>query len=404
VTGAITGHLGPGDVKIGVEVAKGLQAAITAVGGKANVTDETLVANTVAAYLNTVGGLGGRRVVLAIHATDKTSGTWNSQGAQTCADLAEDKKVFAVVSSTVGGNDALAACLAQHHVPLVEQNFWPYDADAYSRWGPYLYQPARATPERWTGAYVDGLADEGFFAKGAKVGLVRYEAPQFARMADGIKKRLSARGITLTDEASVITPQAIADFGAMNAQLASAVLRFRSKGIDHVIFAEYNGIVPFFLLPQSESQGYRPRWGFSSSDLPNTQAGNAPKIQLRDALVVGWMPPNDISERDDHRGGNAALCMSLLRKAGVGTPDRLYVQSTCDSLLFLKAALDRASALTPPALQASVESLGTSYDSAFAWSAKFGPGRHDGAAGVQDAKWDDGCACFHPVGALKPLP
>jgi ABC-type branched-subunit amino acid transport system substrate-binding protein len=391
------------EVKVGVEVTIGLNAAITAVGGKANTTDETLVANTVAAWINKHGGVAGRKLVLVIHGTDKTSGTWASQAQTTCSDFAEDKKVFAVVSSTVGGNDSLAACLAQHKTPLIEQNFWPYDREAYSRWGSYLFQPSRAVPERWTRAYVDGLIDQGFFDKGAKIGLIKYNAPQFLRIADAIKARLKERGLSLTEEASVVTPQSVSDFGQMNAQLSNTILRFRSSNVSHIVFAEYNGIVPFFLLPQAESQGYHPRYGFSSIDLPNTQQGNAPAAQLKRSVVIGWLPPEDIQVTDDKRGGNAALCLKMLRDAGVGEPSRLYTQSTCDSLLFLKAALDRATALTPPGLQAAVESLGTSFDSAFTWAARYGPGRHDGADAVRPSKFEDQCGCYRLTGPPRSI-
>ena len=391
------------EVKVGVEVTIGLNAAITAVGGKANTTDETLVANSVANYINKHGGVAGRKLVLVIHGTDKTSGTWASQAQTTCSDFAEDKKVFAVVSSTVGGNDSLAACLAQHKTPLTEQNFWPYDRDAYNRWGPYLYQPSRAVPERWTRAYVDGLIDQGFFDKGAKIGLIKYNAPQFLRIADAIKARLKQRGMSLTEEASVVTPQSVSDFGQMNAQLGNTILRFRSSGVSHIIFSEYNGIVPFFLLPQAESQGYHPRYGFSSEDLPNTQQQNAPAAQLKRSVVVGWLPPEDIANSEDKRSGNAAVCLKILKDAGVGDPSRLYTQSTCDSLFFLKAAIDRATALTPAGLQSAVESLGTTYDTAFTWAARYGPGRHDGADAVRPSKWDDACGCYHLSGPQRSI-
>ena len=391
------------EVKVGVEVTIGLNAAIAAVGGNPQTTDETLVANAIAAYINKHGGVAGRKLSLVTHGTDKTSGTWASQAQTTCSDFAEDKKVFAVVSSTVGGNDSLAACLAQHKTPLVEQNFWPYDREAYNRWGAYLYQPSRAVPERWTRAYVDGLIDQAFFDKGAKIGLIKYNAPQFLRIADAIKARLKERGLSLTEEASVITPQSVSDFGPMNAQLSNIILRFRSSNVSHVLFAEYNGIVPFFLLPQAESQGYRPRYGFSSIDLANTQQGNAPAAQLKRSVVVGWLPPEDIDIRDDKRGGNAAICLKILKDAGVGDPSRLYTQSTCDSLFFLKAALDRATALTPAGLQTAVESLGTTFDSEFTWATRYGPGRHDGADAVRPSKFEDKCGCYRLTGPPRSI-
>ena len=394
------------EVKVGVEVTVGLNAAIASVGGEADTTDETLVANSVAAWINKNGGVAGRKLSLVFHGTEKTGGTWASQAQTTCSDFAEDKKVFAVVSSTVGGNDSLAACLAQHKTPLIEQNFWPYDRDAYNRWGPYLYQPSRAVPERWTRSYINGLVEQGFFDRGAKIGLIKYNAPQFLRIADAIKTRLKDNGLALAEEASVITPQSVSDFGPMDAQLGNIILRFRSSGVTHVVFSEYNGIIPFFLLPQAESQGYRPRYGFSSIDLPNTQVGNAPKAQLNRSVVIGWLPPQDIGDSEDKRPGNAAIRLKILKDAGIGEPSRLYTQSSCDSLLFLKAALDKATALTPAGLQAGVESLGAGFDSPFTWGTRYGAGRHDGAESVRPSKYDGNCGedgCYRLSGPARRM-
>jgi len=111
----------------------------------------------------------------------------------------------------------------------------------------------------------------------------------------------------------------------------------------------------------------------------------------------------DIQATDDKRGGNAAICLKILKDAGVGDPSRLYTQSTCDSLFFLKAALDRANALTPAGLRAAVESLGTTYDSAFTWATRYGPGRHDGADAVRPSKFEDKCGCYRLTGPPRSI-
>ena len=395
------------EIKIGVEAAKDINAATAAVGAKTDNPEEADTTKAVVDYLNAHGGMAGRKINLVTHVVDKTTGTWNSQNQATCSAFTEDAKVFAVMSSSVGGNDSLAACLAQHNTPLAEVNYWPYDAVSYRQLGAYLYQPSRMTPDRWTPAYVDGLVETGFFDKGAKIGLVKMDAPVFERMATGIKSRLAAHGLSLTDEAAVTTPTSVADIGTVGGQLNNVILSFRSKNVDHVIFAEYNGIIPFVMTSEAEGQSYRPRYGLSSSDLPNTVASQAPAAQLARAIAVGWMPANDVVNTEDKRGGNYALCNKIAHDEGVqggAGGQRLYMGYACDGLFFLKAALDRATALTPAGLRAAAEGLGATFDSPFTYSTQLGPGRHDGASSVRFSTYDAGCTCFKYLNAtVRPV-
>src|SRR3954462_11700711 len=130
-------------------------------------------------------------------------------------------------------------------------------------------------------------------------------------MAASMRGRLKDHGIAVADEQAVLTPGGVADFGAMGAQIGNAILSFRSKGVDRVLFAEYAGIVPFVMLAAADGQGYHPRYGFSSINRANTQADQSTPSQMRGAMNVGWTPAEDVAEAQDHRGGNAALCMKI---------------------------------------------------------------------------------------------
>lgn len=384
------------EIKLGVEAANDINKETSVVGAKTTNPEEKDVAAAVISWINDHGGIAGRKVVYVRQQTDQTSGTWASQAQTTCANFAEDNHVFAAISSSVGGDDSLAACLTAHQTPLVQEDFWPFDAAAYAKFGNYMYQPGRSIPERWTTGYVDGLYDHHFF-DGGKVGIIRFDKPVFAAMASSMRNRLGAHGIAVTDEEAVLTPASVADFGAMGAQIGNAILSFRSKGVDRVLFAEYGGILPFIMLAAADGQKYHPRYGFSSIDRANTQAGQSSASQLHGAMNVGWTPDEDVTNNQDRRGGNAALCLQIAKEKGVagdGGGLRLYMQLFCDSMFFLKAALDHATALTPEGLRAAAESLGTSYDSPYTYGTRLGPNRHDGAALMRTTQYDDGCGCF----------
>ncbi|HEX9681655.1 MAG TPA: ABC transporter substrate-binding protein [Acidimicrobiales bacterium] len=389
---------GPGvtdsEILIGVEAAENINQATAVVGAETNNPEESDVAAALAEWVNANGGMGGRSVRLVIHEKDVTRGTWEQHAQAACSRFTEDTRVFAVISSSVGGNESLASCLAAKGVPVVELNYWPFDAEAYRRLGRYLYQPSRMIPDRYAAAYVDGLVAMGFF-ENARIGLIRFDQPVFERMAEAIKARLAVHGLSVVDEQATITPRGVSDFGAMGGQIGNALISFRSNQVSHVLFAEYNGMLPFLLLNAAEAQGYRPKYGFQSNNLPETQADEQAPQQLAGAMVVGWMPPNDVGMVFDQRGGTYARCLDIVAGAGGSERGRrLYGGYGCDAFMFLKHALDRASALTASGLEDAVHRLGTSFDSPFTYATSFFPGRHDGAAAVRYSVYDPQCQCF----------
>lgn len=394
-------------ITVGVHTSTDLQAAFSALGANAAAVDERAVSQAVIDWLNERGGIAGRRVVPVFHETNPASGDFASQAQAACATFTQDNEVFAVSSSTVGGNDAMLACLAEAGTPLIENNVWIFDRAYYDANPGLLYQPSRMVGDRWVPAWLDGLDRVGYLEEGRDgLGLLRFEGGVFDRLADGVlKPHLASLGHELTDELTISTPKGVSDFGAMANELNAAVLRMRSRGVTHVLMLENNGIIAYFFLDQAESQGYRPRYGFNSMDVPQViQKQNGPE-QLTGAVVAGWMPTSDYATAD-HPGGNAAWeqCAAIMEAAGIEPVD-YYVHPRCDSFLFLKAALERAPELTRAGLRVGTEALGTDFPSAVAVSGatRFGPGRYDGPDVMLDGAYDLGCECFRVAGPPRSL-
>jgi hypothetical protein len=389
-------------IVLGFQVTKNLQAAFTATGAGGGAPDERSEVVALSRWINATGGINGHKVQIVIHETDVTSGSFASQSAAACADFTQDHHVLAVASSPVDPSDDLLPCLAQHGTPDIEQGLWPYDDTYYRRYPGMLYQPGRASPNRWGPVYVDVLDREHWF-DGAKVGLVRFDSPVYARMADVIKSAMAAHGQQFAKEAVIATPGSLSDLGSMSGPINNAIVQFRAAGINHVMFAA-SGELPFFFMTEADSQQWRPKWGLSTNDVPDTQVDRGvPTDELQNAVAVGWQPANDIGDANYPLHDPARMkCEAIMKKYG-SAPSAFYSDSHCDSLFFLRDVLSRLSSFSVPAMQGVVARLGTSYDSPLTFHTKFGPGRYNGPSEARFATFSNSKGHFQYVGPAYPM-
>jgi hypothetical protein len=415
IKGAASGHatagqsgrgFTPTEIRIGFQNSVNLEVGFALVGAEGTPGDEEAITNYMVKWVNENGGIAGRTLVAVNHGTEATSGTWATQAQETCSDLTEDHEIVVAVSSFVGGSDALSGCFAQKGVPYVESNLWPFNGRDYERLGDILYQPGRMNADRWAPAYVDGLKVAGFFERNARLGLLRVDGATFDHLADDIvKPRLASLGLELEKEVVLSNPNGVGDFGRLGAQISNAIVQFRQADVTHLMFLEPAGTVPFFFMPAAESQGYRPRYGMSSTDIPDTQAQQVPAAQLRRSVAVGWMPPSDVG-RDRFTDGNAIWkqCLAIADANGIPTDvGAIYTVGRCDAILFWKTVLDRAKSFTRGGIRAAIESLGTSYQSGYTHASRFGPSKHDSAAAYRIAVFESGCECFKYTGDVRTV-
>jgi hypothetical protein len=396
-----------GTIEVGFHYNADQAAAYAAFGVKNSApADEKAEINAFVSYINAHGGVGGRQIAPVLLGVDEGSGTWSATAQSSCDFFTQDHHV-AVVLSTARPYADLPFCLASRRTPVMIEYDYLYDYNDYARMGGYLFQPSSLSPSRWK-AWIDGLYDGGYFDPGSRIGLIRFDDTPRKRISDTvIKPALASHHLALTDEAATASPNSQSDIAAVAAQLGNIALRFRSENIDHVLFLGTGGSGPFFFLPLAESQGFHPRYGLNSNEMPDLINANVPAAQLRRAMSVGWWPMRDVSAAKDPGSPMEALCVDILRRAGVAEPSHYALGTAmlkCDDLFFLKTALDRAGDVSPGALRGSVEGLGTSYQSPNTFSTRFGPGRADGAASVRISTFDDGCACFVYSSGPRPAP
>ena len=386
-----------GTVKIGIHISTDLSAAYTAFGAKNPPGDVTPGVQAIVEWINAHGGMHGRKVEAIFHSSDPLRGSFDSEAEAACADLVDDKHVFAAISGAVLPTVVTPDCFAKKHVPLVWNYHFFVDGPMWSRWMPYLYMPFSASADRM-GFYVDQLAANHYFAADARVALVRYDVPEQARFASQVlRPRLAAHKVNVVDEIAVSRPPSASGAADTASQLSSAILKMRTDGVTHVVFVPTGGAVPFVFMSEAEGQGFRPRYAMNSLDIPVFVAEQAPASQLHGSLVIGWSPPSDVEYAQEPTPKNEwrQRCHDLANIASMAR--------YCDGLFFLKAALDRATTFSAAGLQEAVEGMGASFAPVFSIADRFGRNRHDGASAVRLVSYDDGCSCFQYTGPLVDI-
>ena len=376
----------------------GLQGAPGCEGGN---EAETKAIND---WINQQGGIAGRTLDPVVIVSTIERSTYATQAQAACESFADDHGVFAVLVQPQFSRGDFVSCMAGKNVPVIDAGFWAYDAKDYERYAGFLFQPDRPRPERWVRGMIDGLADQGYFDDGSRLGLVRFDGQPYTRVTnDVLIPRLARYGVTIAEEAALTPPQnTTSGYGAMSSEINNAILRFQTAGVNRVIFFATFGEVQLFFLPAAEAQGFRPRYGFSSLDDPVLLEELAPNSQLRGAVGVGWAPGYDVgSQRDPGGSAAATLCAKILQDAGEeGGTGR---NPKCDNAFFFKAAMERAPALNIQGLRAGVAALGSSFEPAATFATRFGQRRHDGPASVRYFLFADDCSCFRYRGKLRSL-
>ncbi len=372
--------------------------------------EEKIQADAVIAYLNAHGGIAGHKVVpvYKVHNSTETNAATGFQAD--CAAFTEDNQVFMAYSTrafATGAVGPLANCLAKHRTIFLLDTNSAQDDKAFKQWAPQVYAPNLLAADR-AKAYVETVAAQGYFDPGAKVGLISFDEPAAHTMVDAVTAALKDKQVPVADT-QLITPFTDqAGFGQASAQVASMVLRFKSAGIDHVMFVATYGSAGFLFPTQAETQHYRPRYALSTMDFPQVITANAPKPQLARAVGAGWDPGWDVDVAQDP-GDNSAQtqCLGIMRDAGVAPDQRAAVRRAlgiCDALFFLKAGLEKAAQLTPQGLRDAVGKPDFTYPSAVTHTVSFVNRRSDGVAAVRGLTYGGSCGCFSYAGDWTTAP
>ena len=397
-----TGAMGRGvtadSIKLGFVYPKGTYGGASADGG-AHASDRAIDLALIA-WFNQNGGIAGRKIEPVFYENDEQSSkTYRQREQERCVVFTEDNQVFAVYPHYTSSENE-AACLAGTGTQLVVTNTAAnasgrFDDESFRRY-PNVWGPVTPSANRTFAALVNRAHAAKYFegggVTGVRLGLLYTDEPASRRAVErSLKPALKAKGQSIAQEAAIMAPYNINDLAPMTSQIQSAVLRFRTNNISHVMIPTGLGsIIAGQFMRVAESQGYRPRYALESGSAGLDRepfSGTDVTPQLKGAVYMGWDPSIDVGDQASTQP--ARDCDGAMKKAGIKTPDPRG-GGVCDFLLFLKAGLDGATDVTPGGLAAGIRKAGRV---AFVrtWSSDFGSGNHDGASLVRMAHFDFAC-------------
>lgn len=392
-------------ISVGINYSPNQNAAITATGRSADTGDQRAYAQATVDYLNSHGGLGGKKIVPVWNPQDYTDGETDANRDQSsCSNFTEDHRVFA---SVPGALPTLQKCLGDHGILAIGSGTSLAD-DQDLRQYQNLYLTDTFSVTRMVKAYINSLVSTGFLSRTSRIGLVYYDYPAYRRAVSGsLRPTLAGAGMSLAASAPITPVTDLSTYATGSPQIQNAVLRFNSDHIDRVLVLDAVGILASTMMKYANSQRYRPRYGLNTTSLPGLLPDRVSPTQLDGAVGVGWQPVSDVdAQRDPGATPGTALCSSIMRRAGIAVPGRFalyYALQYCDSLFFLKAAVEGASQLTTTGIRTRVGQLGNSLGGNMAISTFFGPGRRDGANSVRNLIFNSKCNCFSYSGKVTPV-
>lgn len=364
------------------------------------------------AHHNENGGLAGREIVPVFHAYDASSSqSTELQQQAACATFTQDTPVYAAIINRP--TSTYLACLDDAGVGAIGGGGRDDDA-ALASYPSYVVPQDLSLSE--VGRVLPGaLAGMDYFAPesaagSVRVGVVTYDAPRFRRVVEeALAPTLQAEGHAIEEVAYLSELRRVHDAGAVSSQASNAVLRFSSRGIDHVLFIDYNGAAAVFFMQAAESQQYRPQYGLNSGAGGQALVGLVPEAQLQDSLLVGWSDIFDVGMAEARKAPNPQRrsCEAIFADAGITFEDfNAYgvAMAQCGSLDSLVRSVEASSGpLAHASLPRGAERLARSWNSPVVGATWLGTDRHFGVATYRPGGFIDDCTCFRYTGADRDL-
>jgi hypothetical protein len=346
---------------------------------------------------------------------------------EACAHWTKDNKVFLVWGGALG-LDTLSSCLTEAKVPLIGGGS---SSRATFEKYPYLVDPTGKAMERMAEFEVDNLVAQNFFDefkdndfpytpqvptdKKARIGLIRYDTPEFKAGGAAMKARLAKHGLALCSgcefeisySADNIQEQ-LDDATEVNAAIQNC--KSRPDGpCTHMLFLGTTAGVrlTLFFADGAEKQQYRPRLGFNPEDAPTAVRdfyGETSYPQMRDSMVVSDNPGAFEVQTEAFQE-----CKKLIEDAGesfqgdeaANKEGQIIIQ--CNDAWYTRGVFEKVGVnLNLETFMDGVHSVAP-IPSASVYRMQTKVGRRDGSGAVRVGEWRDDCACWKPITGIIPV-
>ena len=179
------------------------------------------------------------------------------------------------------------------------------------------------------------------------------------------------------------------------------MLRFRTVGVNRVLFLASQSPIPFTFTAAAEQQGYRPRYGVTSADFPNFLATNVPAAQLEGAGGIGWTRSLDLPGQAWPDVASWERCMRIMRPAGF---TEAAFGFGCDPFWLLQTALNRSSVVSTAGFRAAIDGLADAITFGSGFATRFRPGEAMAVAGYRELSFNGECRCWFYSSPVRAVP
>jgi hypothetical protein len=340
--------------------------------------------------LNAEGGLAGCQVEPVIHSFPAQSPDFNQSTSTECAAFTQDAKVVAVFTAGYETRVALD-CFAKAKTPLFQMggSYPPTCAD-YKKYAGYVYSPDGVASCRFN-SFVPIWDKAGLFPKDAKVGILVFDdgSGQGQSIADKVyTPALKKLGITSTSFSFPGVLNTVNPNDASTTALSSAVLKFKSEGVNVMLFTPSGSQAAAGFLGAANTQGFFPAYGLASSDGLNIVKAVG-QASLQKAVAISWLIVD--LPLTDQQALPANPAIEKCAEWAQPSQTTLTGSSTyCDFLSILQAGFADQENTTPASLKKGIEALGTSWLSSMTYggASKFEPGKYSGVTDAQVLVWN----------------
>ncbi|MCU1602043.1 MAG: hypothetical protein JWO22_2752, partial [Frankiales bacterium] len=399
-------------VYIGIPTANDFDSVARAAGAQGSGSGSTEGdVNAIVADINRRGGLLGRQVVPVFHDARTTDIAYNSAAtAQAmCTYFTQDRPVIGVING-VPQFDALPnfhACLEKSGVSLLTFSNTDFSDADYRRLGPHLWTVGSLSTDVLVPGFVSALERQGFFtgwdslngragAAAVRVGIMLPDSAQGHHVGTLMTAALKRIGLPVASSFYY-------NASGLGSDSQSEVLQFSAAKVTHVLDLPPVAAEIWFFQGAAEQQHYRPRYGFTSFDLPLSIEGNpglAPAAQQVGSMGIGWQPYNDANAAHDPGATpGRKRCLDALAKGGqrFGGGDRraaLIASQFCDAIYLLVEASAAGRGFSSDAVLSGMPIAGPHLLTAGTFRSDLTSSNHGVPAFYRDQHYDGGCSCF----------